>query len=250
MKKHLRSPLVIKSQLYVHKSLLRQVYYGVKTHEKFSLLVHLIKQHPDGLSLVFCATRHEVDLVTQNLKQNDIKVMAIHGGLTQNRRLQALEALKNEHISVLVATDVAARGLDIKNVSHVYNYDVPKSSEEYVHRIGRTARAGMEGDAITLLAERDHSNFNSVLRDHTLEIKSERLPEFARVPFNRVSEERREHRGGGFRRGGQGGGRGFGGGRGGSRSSGFSSGRGEGSSGGSKFGGQRPQRRPFHQRSQ
>src|SRR3989338_5868637 len=98
--------------------------------------------------------------------------MAIHGGLSQSKRLHALDCLKKENISVLIATDVAARGLDIKNVQHVYNYDVPKSSQEYVHRIGRTARAGMSGSAVTLLTERDYDNFNNILRDRTLDIQN------------------------------------------------------------------------------
>jgi ATP-dependent RNA helicase DeaD len=121
--------------------------------------------------------------------------MAIHGGLTQNKREVALDALRDGKINVLVGTDVAARGLDIKNVSHVYNYDVPKTSEEYVHRIGRTARAGEEGDAVTLLTERDHDNFSRVLSDRSLEINKEALPEFEKVPFSRG------HTGHGFQRG-------------------------------------------------
>ncbi|MEK6837219.1 MAG: DEAD/DEAH box helicase, partial [Nanoarchaeota archaeon] len=163
VRRHLTAPVTLKGETHVDKRFLKQVYYDVKAYDKFSLLVHLLRKSTSGLALVFCATRREVDVVTRNLKMQGIKAMAIHGGLTQNRRLYALDSLKRGHINVLVATDVAARGLDIKDVSHVYNYDVPKSSEEYVHRIGRTARAGMEGDAVTLLTERDYENFNSVL---------------------------------------------------------------------------------------
>ena len=192
VEKHQRHPINITSKVHVEKHLLHQAYYVVSYHDKFSLLVHLLKKHPEGLSIIFCGTRRESDLVSRNLKTQGIKAMAIHGVLTQRRRMDALDALKSEHIHVLVATDVAARGLDIRNVSHVYNYDVPKTSEEYVHRIGRTARAGSEGDAVTLLADRDYQNFDSVLRDRSLEIKREQLPQFEKIRFQR--EQR-----GGFR---------------------------------------------------
>ena len=183
VKKHLKSPLIIKTQEHVDKSFLKQVYFNIKYYEKFSLLVHLIKKNESGLSLVFCATRREVDSLTKNLKYQHIRAMAIHGGLTQNKRQYALDELKKENIQVLVATDVAGRGLDIKNVSHVYNYDVPKTSEEYVHRIGRTARAGTKGQAVTLLSEKDYQNFDNILRNRKIEIIKEELPQFLRVPF-------------------------------------------------------------------
>lgn len=186
VRKHLRSPVTIKGEIHVDKSLLKQVYYDIKPYDKFSLLVHLLQKKTSGLALIFCATRREVDTLTRNLKMNGVNAMAIHGGLTQNRRLYALNALKKGHISALVATDVAARGLDIRDVSHVYNYDVPKSSEEYVHRIGRTARAGMGGDAVTLLTERDYENFNSVLRDRSLDIRKAEAPQFEKLRFERM----------------------------------------------------------------
>jgi ATP-dependent RNA helicase DeaD len=199
IKKHLKNPLMLKAEIYVDKSLLHQKYYEVPMRDKFSLLVHLLKNATPGLAIIFCATRVEVDIVTWNLKKNNIEAMPIHGGLTQNRRLNAIDALKNNNVGVLVATDVAARGLDIKNVSHVYNYDVPKTSEDYIHRIGRTARAGEQGDAITLLSERDHENFRNVLRDRSIKIESSSIPQFERVSFQR----QREHhdRFGGERRG-------------------------------------------------
>lgn len=183
--KHLRQPITIKSEVYVAKHLLKQIYYDVAPYDKFSLLVHLLRKHAQGLTLIFCGTRHEVDILATNLKMHGIRSMAIHGGLTQSRRSYALDALKNEHINVLVATDVAARGLDIKNVTHIYNYDVPKTSDEYIHRIGRTARAGANGDAVTLLSDRDYENFSRVKSDRTLDIQRETPPAFERIRFER-----------------------------------------------------------------
>jgi ATP-dependent RNA helicase DeaD len=193
-----KDPVFIKGETHVDKTLLKQVYYDVKIFEKFSLLVHLIKSKPDGLAMVFCGTRREVDVLVRNLKNLSVHAMAIHGGLTQSQREVALDALRDGKINVLVGTDVAARGLDIKNVTYIYNYDVPKTSEEYVHRIGRTARAGEQGDAVTLLTDRDHDNFSRVLSDRSLDIVKEALPEFERVPLNRGDSDSRSDRGRSF----------------------------------------------------
>jgi len=189
--KHLKNPLVIRTQSYVDKSKLRQIYYDIhQQNNKFSLLVHLLRNNTPGLAIVFCATRHESDLVARNLRHQGIHASAIHGGMSQNKRLQSLDALKHQKTDVLVATDVAARGLDIKNVTHVYNYDVPKTSKEYVHRIGRTARAGENGDAVTLLTERDHDNFRRVQVDDELNIELAEMPAFQKVPFIRTDMQR------------------------------------------------------------
>ncbi len=202
VQKHLILPVNVKVQTHVDKLHLKQVYYDVKFYEKFSLLVHLLKNKTSGLALVFCATRREVDHVARNLQTHGIKALAIHGGLTQQRRLAALDSLKSEQIQILVATDVAARGLDIKNVSHVYNYDAPKSAEEYVHRIGRTARAGMTGDAVTLLTEKDYDNFSRILSDPKIEIKKEEPIAFEQVRFDRGPSFRGRRSGGPRNRGG------------------------------------------------
>ncbi|MGV8172422.1 MAG: DEAD/DEAH box helicase [Candidatus Woesearchaeota archaeon] len=184
IQRYFKNPIYIKGQTQVDTKLLKQVYYNVQNEEKFSLLLHFLKSY-NGVSLIFCATREEVDIVNNNLISQGIKSMAIHGGLTQNKRLQVVELLKNKSINALVATDVAARGLDIKDVTQVYNYDVPKSSEDYIHRIGRTARAGESGMAITMLVHRDYDNFSNVLRDRTLKIEKGILPRFAMVRFDR-----------------------------------------------------------------
>ncbi|MDG6218698.1 MAG: DEAD/DEAH box helicase [Candidatus Thermoplasmatota archaeon] len=186
IRSHQNDPLVIRTQAYVDTSKLEQVYYDIYQREnKFSILVHLLKENPSGLSIVFCATRKESDILSKNLKKQGINAAAIHGGMNQNSRLQSLNALKDQRVDVLVATDVASRGLDIKNVTHIYNYDVPKTSKEYVHRIGRTARAGMNGSAITLLTQRDHDHFRRVQRNDDLEIERKDIPSFKKIPFIR-----------------------------------------------------------------
>jgi ATP-dependent RNA helicase DeaD len=202
MHNHLRNPVIIKTQSYVDRSKLRQVYYDIyQQNNKFSILVHLLKTNKAGLSIVFCGTRTESDIVARNLRRQGINASAIHGGMSQNKRSESLDDLRNEKTDVLVATDVAARGLDIKNVTHIYHYDVPKTSTDYIHRIGRTARAGAEGTAITLLTARDHDNFRRVQSNEDLVIERAEIPQFRRVPLirgntnpnHRKSFHRRHH---------------------------------------------------------
>ncbi len=193
MNRHLYNPLVIKTKSQVDASKLHQTYYDIyNQNEKFSLLVHLLKNDTSGLAIVFCATRRESDIVARNLRKHGIHASAIHGGMTQNQRTRSLDGLKNEQTDVLVATDVAARGLDIKNVSHIYNYDVPKTSIEYIHRIGRTARAGENGAAITLLTAADHDNFRRVQSNNELNIERVEMPDFEKVAFYRKANRRQK----------------------------------------------------------
>ena len=196
---HSKDPIVVRTQSYVDQSKLHQIYYDIyEQNQKFSLLVHLLKTRNEGLSIVFCGTRRESDVVARNLKHQGIYASAIHGGMNQNKRTTSLNDLKSERTKVLVATDVAARGLDIKNITHIYNYDVPKTPIDYVHRIGRTARAGAEGAAITLLTERDHENFRRVQSNEDLQIERAEMPQFQRVQFVRNTEQRnsQQHHGG------------------------------------------------------
>ena len=174
--KYMRAPVEVSAVSHVDHSLLRQVFYDVPQDLKFSLLVHLLKNEQVELVMVFCNTRRNTDFVAHNLSREGIDATAIHGGLTQARRNKIMEHFRRGHVVVLVCTDVAARGLDIKGISHVYNYDLPSGSKEYIHRIGRTARAGKEGKAISIVAQRDYENFRGVLRDDSLKIEQEQLP--------------------------------------------------------------------------
>ncbi len=201
---HMRNPENVKAKSYVDKQLLEQEFYEVPTREKFSLLLHLIKKENPALGMVFCGTRQRTDLVAKNLQKYGLKAIALHGGHSQNKRSGIMKAFHAGQIHIMVATDVAARGLDIKNVSHIFNFDIPKSSQEYVHRIGRTARAGKSGRAISLLSEADFDNFRKVLEDRSLNIARRDLPEFERVAFQARSYEDRGQGHRTFRRGGLG----------------------------------------------
>src|SRR3989344_7455461 len=174
--KHMKNPVRVSAESYITPGKLKQIYYDVPKNLKFSLLVHLLKREEYGLVMVFCNTRHNTNFVANNLKNLSIDAMAIHGGLLQKKRTSVMEKFTERRVYVLVCTDIAARGLDIKGISHVYNYDIPKTSKDYIHRIGRTARAGKEGIAINVVSDRDYDNFRNVLSDHSLTIEKTPVP--------------------------------------------------------------------------
>ena len=132
--------------------LVDQYYIRVKEQEKFDTMTRLIDVEQPDLAIVFGRTKRRVDELTRGLKLRGYRAEGIHGDLDQGKRLRVLRDFKNDNLDILVATDVAARGLDISGVTHVYNYDIPQDPESYVHRIGRTGRAGKHGQSITFVA--------------------------------------------------------------------------------------------------
>jgi ATP-dependent RNA helicase RhlB len=131
----------------------RQIVYYPSNSEKIPLLLGLLKSSGPSRSMVFVNTKHMADKLLAWLKGNDIKAEVLSGDVPQEKRQRLLKQFENDEFHVLVATDVAARGLHIPDVSHVFNFDMPQSGEDYVHRIGRTGRAGAEGDAISFACE-------------------------------------------------------------------------------------------------
>lgn len=129
-----------------------QYYVRVKEQEKFDTMTRLMDVNQPELSIVFGRTKRRVDEITRGLKLRGFRAEGIHGDLDQNKRLRVIRDFKNDQIDILVATDVAARGLDISGVTHVYNYDITQDPESYVHRIGRTGRAGKLGESITFVS--------------------------------------------------------------------------------------------------
>jgi len=165
--KHMNDYVNVSAKKHVDAEKLKQVYYDTPRNMKFSLLVHLCQNEKSGLIMVFCNTRRTTDFVVKNLRTNKINAIAIHGGFSQNKRTRTINLFNNNKVSVLVCTDVAARGLHIDNVSHIYNYEIPKDSIDYIHRIGRTARAGEMGKVINLLCDYDHDNFSRIINDYS-----------------------------------------------------------------------------------
>ena len=204
-KRYMFNPKKVSATKMVDASKLKQVYYDVSKNMKFSLLAHLLKKESSGLVLVFCNTRMNVDFVAKNLRNNKIDAIAIHGGFSQNKRNKTLQTFSDKKAHVLVCTDVVARGLHIENVSHVYNYDIPKDPKDYVHRIGRTARAGEEGKAVSLLCDFDHENYARVRREYReFKINNVEIPPIERAIVDLERSNRNNgsgrNRGGGFRR--------------------------------------------------
>ncbi len=194
VKNYMKNPILVKLRSSIEEGKLMQYYYNVASKDKLSLLAHLLKKEDKKLTIIFCSTRRMVDILNRNLNSLGIKTGKIHGGLSQNKRKESIDMFHDHKFNVLVASDVAARGLDIKNVSHIINYDIPKTSNEYVHRIGRTARAGSHGKVISLLSEQDYDNFRKVLEDRSLIVKKIDSPEFEKVPFIKQENRNLDHR--------------------------------------------------------
>jgi len=153
-----------------------QIFYEVKEAEKIDALTRLIDSDADGVFLVFCHTKRDVDEVTDHLKMRGYGAEGIHGDFDQSRREAVLNKFKRSAVDVLVATDVAARGLDISHITHVVNYSIPQNPESYVHRVGRTGRAGRSGVAITFVTPREERQLRLIKKVSKADIRKGRLP--------------------------------------------------------------------------
>lgn len=148
-----RDPVRIEiGQIAKPSDAVEQHVYTVHSNSKLELLSKVLRAPEVESAIVFIRTKHRTDRVAKALHRDGFKVEAIHGGRSQGQRQRAIDGFRSGRFSVLVATDVAARGLDIQGVTHVVNFDVPNSSDDYIHRIGRTARASATGDAITFVS--------------------------------------------------------------------------------------------------
>lgn len=148
----MKSPVIVKTMNNEMSDPQIDEYYTiVKELEKFDTFTNFLDVHQPELAIVFGRTKRRVDELTSALISKGYKAEGLHGDITQAKRLEVLKKFKNDQLDILVATDVAARGLDISGVSHVYNFDIPQDTESYTHRIGRTGRAGKKGVAITFV---------------------------------------------------------------------------------------------------
>jgi len=170
-----------------------QKLYFVLKAQKTQLLVHLYDALGMDRAVVFTKTKHGADRLSRKLKAAGIRAEAIHGDKAQNQRLRALEAFRSGRSSVLVATDVAARGLDVDDITHVVNYDVPEDPEVYIHRIGRTARAGREGVAWTFVAPDQGELLTNVEMLANVEIPKTHYDDFKPGPVPSEVAAMREH---------------------------------------------------------
>ena len=138
--------------------------YPVPSHLKSALLLKLLKQIDSDSVLIFTRTKHRADKVARQIAHAGFRVTSLHSNRTQGQREQALRGFKTGHFRIMVATDIAARGLDIESISHVINYDMPDTADAYIHRIGRTGRAQRTGDAFTLVTPEDNDMIRSLER--------------------------------------------------------------------------------------
>ena len=181
-------------------NLVKQSVYLVDRSRKRDLLVQLIENHGWHQILVFTRTKHGADALAERLDKAGIKTAALHGNKTQGARQRALDDFKRNKVTVLVATDIAARGIDIDQLPHVINFELPNVPEDYVHRIGRTGRAGTEGEAISLVCVDEHRMLRDIERVLKKPIDKKVLPGFEPDPSIRpepINNGRRSAAGGG-----------------------------------------------------
>ena len=173
-----------------------QYSFRCNIEDKFESLTRLIDAYDVRLMLIFCNTKKSVDFVKKHLKKQDFSVDALHGDMTQKARDKVMNKFRNGNIDILVATDVAARGLDIDGVDVIINYDVPQNADDYTHRIGRTARAGKTGFAFTLVSKDEIPRFNNIKKSNRgiVEKKVPTLGEINEIKNNLILKKVKDSR--------------------------------------------------------
>ncbi len=158
-----------------------QIYFEVGVTDKFEALCRIIDIEEGFFGLIFCRTKIDVDHVASHLTERGYDADALHGDISQNLREKILNRFKKRSVNILVATDVAARGIDVKDITHVINYALPQDPEAYVHRIGRTGRAGKEGIAITFITPSEYRKLQSIKRRAKTDIRKAKLPKVKEI---------------------------------------------------------------------
>ncbi len=170
---------VQKGQLTV--SLTDQIYFEVSPSDKFEALCRIIDIEEEFYGLVFCRTKNDVDTIANRLIERGYDADGLHGDLSQGQREKILSKFKRRMINILVATDVAARGIDVNDLTHVINFALPQDPESYVHRIGRTGRAGKEGTAITFITPSEYRKLQYIKRSAKTDIRKAKIPRVKEV---------------------------------------------------------------------
>jgi ATP-dependent RNA helicase DeaD len=171
----------IKTKTKLTTNLTDQIYFEVKNSDKFEALCRIIDIEPDFYGLIFCRTKMDVDQIADGLMDRGYSVDKMHGDISQTQREHTLKNFRKGSISILVATDVAARGIDVENITHVINYAIPQNPEAYVHRIGRTGRAGNEGTAITFITPSEFRKLGFIQRITKTDIRRETIPQIHEI---------------------------------------------------------------------
>ncbi|MBI5001469.1 MAG: DEAD/DEAH box helicase [Euryarchaeota archaeon] len=159
------NPVYLSSVKKTEEPKIQQFYMEVDRRKKIYAIEHILMKERPPSAIIFCNTQHMVHRLAQQLQRMRFPAAGIHGGLTQAERTRVMDRFKSGDVRVLVATDVAARGLDISGISHIINYDIPNSADDYTHRIGRTARAGKTGKAYSLIDQEDRQNMSVIMQE-------------------------------------------------------------------------------------
>jgi ATP-dependent RNA helicase DeaD len=192
-KKYQTNPEIVKiEKTSLTVSNIEQYYFEIRSNEKMEYVYRILDINNFKLSLIFCNTKKMVDDLTEQLNAKGYKAVGIHGDMSQNQRNTVMRKFRAGMVKVLVATDVAARGIDVDDVDGVINYDLPKDDEYYVHRIGRTGRAGREGKSFTLVASREMRALKDLMKYTKADIAKAEMPsgkELAKIKLSRLLEQ-------------------------------------------------------------
>lgn len=193
MKEDTKHVAIQKTSLTVSK--IEQSYFQIKHRDRLETLCRVIDFDMPTAAIIFCKTKRGVDEVVDSMQSRGYNVEGMHGDMTQKHRSLTLKKFKDGNLDFLVATDVAARGIDVERVSHVFNYDLPQDIESYVHRIGRTGRAGREGKAYSLVTPKEFSFLRQIMRHTKSDIKQQAVPtadEIFKTKFKSIVNQIRE----------------------------------------------------------
>lgn len=182
LKNQIKDSKLIAVEKTVDPRKLKQNYYMVEKDEKLSVLAHLMEHERAGLSIIFVNRQDMAEFLKKNLrKTTTLKYEIIHADMTQGRRNRVIKDFANQKFDVLITTDMAARGLDIEGVTHIYNYQLPSHTEKYIHRIGRTARAGASGKVINLVNKQELERLSEIVRAHKISVVEKELPHYNKI---------------------------------------------------------------------
>lgn len=190
--KHMRDRKTVAIKASLTTQLTDQIYFEVADRDRFEALCRIIDVENEFYGVVFCRTKVDVETVANHLSKRGYDTGGLHGDIDQRAREKILNKFRNQEINILVATDVAARGIDVSNLTHVINYAIPQNPETYVHRIGRTGRAGKQGTAITLITPGEYRRLMFIERITKTKLRKQKLPnvnEVIKIKSERIQED-------------------------------------------------------------
>ena len=192
----LKDPVTIsiKPDISGHKDIKQIIYFADNQSHKQQLLDHFIKNDDLTQGIIFTATKRMADQLSDQLYHSDIKASALHGDMSQGARTKTINRFKRNEIKILVATDLASRGIDVKNISHVFNYDMPRFAEDYIHRIGRTGRANKKGIAISLVSPTDREFLKKIEKFTNLKLETSTIEGLEPTIINEIKATKRNSR--------------------------------------------------------